>query len=146
MIPVPESESGSTPGSPSFTEARSRSASIETEKPESSSSGDTTNTESDPDQSIHDPEEQQQEEVLAAQFEHGLDIEEQLPADPQYPDEPVHLQQVEQAIEAGVDIPPLLPTIEAAFVDPSWPPIPLLEEIEYFVLESSSHSSLFGHF
>ncbi len=57
-------------------EACSRSASIETEKPESSSSGDTTNTESDPDQSIHDLEEQQQEEVLAAQFEHGLDIEE----------------------------------------------------------------------
>src|SRR5260370_3465100 len=62
LIPVPESESGSTPGSPSFTEARSTSPSIETDKPESSSSADTTNTESDPDQSIHDPEEQQQAE------------------------------------------------------------------------------------
>ncbi len=76
LIPVPESETGSTPGSPSFTEAHSRSASIETKKLESSSSGDTATTESDPDQSIHDPEEQQQEEVLAAQFEHGLDIKE----------------------------------------------------------------------
>jgi len=137
LIPVPESEAGSTPGSPSFTEARSRSASIETEKPESSSSGDTTSTQSDPDQSIHDPAEQQQEEVLAAQFEHGLDIEERLPADPEYPDEPVHLHQVEQAIEAGVEIPPLPPTIESAFQDPSWPPIPLLEEIEYFAQQSS---------
>ncbi len=136
LIPVPESEAGSTPGSPSFTEARSRSASIETEKPESSSSGDTTSTESDPDQSIHDPEEQQQEEVLAAQFEHGLDIEERLPADPEYPDEPVHLQQVEQAIEAGAEIQPIPLTIESTFTDPSWLPIPLLEEIEYFAHQS----------
>src|SRR5258707_4873509 len=93
LRPVTESEAGSTPGPPSFTEARSRSASIETEKPESSSSGDTTSTQSDPDQSIHDPAEHQQEEVLAAQFEHGVDIEERLPADTNKLNEPVHLQQ-----------------------------------------------------
>jgi hypothetical protein len=47
IVPIPESEAGSTPGSPAFTEARSRAASIEIEKPETSSGS--GSIDSDPD-------------------------------------------------------------------------------------------------
>ena len=50
--------------------------------------------------------EQQQEEVLVAQFQHVLDVREQLPEDPATPGEPRYLQLVQEAVELGVNVPP----------------------------------------
>jgi hypothetical protein len=51
IVPIPESETGSTPGSPAFIEACSRAVSIETEKPETSlGSG---SIDSNPDRPVH---------------------------------------------------------------------------------------------
>jgi hypothetical protein len=52
IVPIPESETGLIPGSPAFTEACSRAASIETEKPKTSSGS--GSIDSNPDQPVHD--------------------------------------------------------------------------------------------
>jgi hypothetical protein len=56
IVPIPESEAGSTPGSLAFTKAHSRAVSIETEKPETSSGS--GSIDSNPDQPVHDLQEQ----------------------------------------------------------------------------------------
>jgi hypothetical protein len=52
IVPIPESETGLTPGSPAFTEAHSRAVSIETEKPKTSSGS--GSIDSDPDRPVRD--------------------------------------------------------------------------------------------
>jgi hypothetical protein len=71
---------------------------------------------------VHDLQEQQQETILATQFEQGLDIGDRLPADPLHPDEPVYLQQVEHMIETDEPVltPPRVPTL--MFTSPYWIP------------------------
>jgi hypothetical protein len=44
--------------------------------------------------------------VLVAQLQHRLDIQDKEPENPLTPEEPAYLQLVEQAIEAGLNIPP----------------------------------------
>src|SRR4029077_7892486 len=44
--------------------------------------------------------------VLAAQFQHVLDLEDREPENPLLPEEPAYLQLVEQAVEFGLNVPP----------------------------------------
>jgi hypothetical protein len=49
--------------------------------------------------------------VLVAQLQHGLDTQDRKPENPLTPEEPAYLQLVEQAIEAGLNVPPSPPLV-----------------------------------
>jgi len=51
-------------------------------------------------------------EVLAAQFQHVLDLEDQEPENPLTPQEPAYLHLIEEAVEAGLNVPPPPPLVE----------------------------------
>jgi len=55
---------------------------------------------------------EQATDVLAAQFQHVLDLEDREPENPLTPQVPAYLQLVEQAVEAGLNIPPPPPLAE----------------------------------
>ena len=54
----------------------------------------------------------QEEQILAAQFEHVLDIQDREPENPQEPDYPGYLNLVEQALLLGLDAPEPPPLVE----------------------------------
>jgi len=51
-------------------------------------------------------------DVLAAQFQHILDLEDREPENPLTPQEPAYLHLIEEAVEAGLNIPPPPPLVE----------------------------------
>jgi len=51
-------------------------------------------------------------DVLAAQFQHVLDLEDQEPENPLTPQEPAYLHLIEEAVEAGLNVPPPPPLVE----------------------------------
>jgi hypothetical protein len=65
--------------------------------------------------------------VLVAQLQHGLDIQGSEPENPLTPEEPAYLQLVEQAVEAGLNVPPPPPLVHP--VHPLAPQLPALQPI-----------------
>jgi len=55
---------------------------------------------------------EQATDILAVQFQHILDLEDREPENPLTPQVPAYLRLVEEAVEAGLNIPPLLPLAE----------------------------------
>jgi hypothetical protein len=65
--------------------------------------------------------------VLVAQLQHRLDIQDREPENPLTPDQPAYLQLVEQAIEAGLNVPPPPPLAHS--VHPLAPQLPAPQPI-----------------
>ena len=70
---------------------------------------------SDPEDKYYEPQTsttEQATDVLAAQFQHILDLEDREPENPLTPQVPTYLYLVEEAVEAGLNIPPPPPLAE----------------------------------
>jgi hypothetical protein len=65
--------------------------------------------------------------VLVAQLQHRLDIQDREPENPLTPEKPAYLQLVEQAIKAGLNVPPPLPLVHP--VHPLAPQLPAPQPI-----------------
>jgi hypothetical protein len=52
--------------------------------------------------------------VLTAQLQYGLDIQDREPENPLTPDEPAYQQHIEDAVEAGLNVPPPPPIAQPA--------------------------------
>jgi len=73
------------------------------------------------------PQTEQTTDVLAAQFQHILDLEDREPENPLTPQEPAYLHLIQKAVEAGFDIPPPPPLAEP---EPELPAVVLPEQAE----------------
>ena len=70
---------------------------------------------SDPEDEYYEPQTsttEQATDVLAAQFQHILDLEDRVPENPLTPQVPAYLHLVEEAVEAGLNVPPPPPLAE----------------------------------
>jgi len=67
-------------------------------------------------------------DILAAQFQHVLDLEDREPENPLTPEEPAYLHLIEEAVEAGLNIPPPPPLAQPEDVLEPEPvlPVPLV--------------------
>ena len=102
-LDIPETELRRDPAISPFVTAR---------QPESDSSGsDSASPETGENEPTAHPTpiEPPVEQVLIAQFQHVLDIEDREPENSLIPDQPAYLHLVEEAIQAGLNVPPLPP-------------------------------------
>ena len=89
-------------GSPAFTEPRGRTL----QDPSNSSDSE----ESEPSPREPSSEHKGQEEpILKAQLQYGLDVQDREPENPAAPEEPAYIQLVGEAAEFGLNVPPPLP-------------------------------------
>jgi hypothetical protein len=97
--------------------------------PTDAASSDSTSTPREENNSDEPSSEQAQADdpVLVAQLQHGLDIQDREPENPLTPEEPAYLQPVEQAIEAGLNVPPPPPLAHP--VHPLAPQLPAPQPI-----------------
>jgi len=66
----------------------------------------------DQEDKYYEPHTEQVTDVLAAQFQHVLDLEDREPENPLTPQEPVYLHLIQEAVEAGFDVSPPPPLAE----------------------------------
>ena len=66
----------------------------------------------DQEDKYYEPQTEQTTDVLAAQFQHVLDLEDREPENPLTPQEPAYLHLIQEAVEAGFNIPPPPPLAE----------------------------------
>jgi len=66
----------------------------------------------DQEDKYYEPQTEQTTDILAAQFQHVLDLEDREPENPLTPQEPAYLHLIQEVVEAGFDVPPPPPLAE----------------------------------
>jgi hypothetical protein len=110
LLPGPSAAPAATAtavSSPAFTQSRHPSDQEESESSEATGNNSTTD---DPSPEQEHP----QEPVLEAQLEYGLDIQDREPENPLTPDQPAYQQLIEDAVAAGLNVPPPPPVVQPA--------------------------------